>query len=156
MSIVDGQNNNLTKTEFLALTTVVTQPVVRTVNEDIYENFSGPGEEAFEGDKRLKFYAGQEVTETEIENVFGGDPATFTSITPASGAATGGTDVTIQGTGFSGADSVTIGGAAATNFQVVDGQTITCTTPAGTAGAVDVAIVDANGTVTATGAYTYV
>ena len=59
---------------------------------------------------------------------------TVTSISPASGPASGGTSVTITGTGFTGATSVTIGGSAAT-FSVVNDTTITATTPGETAGA---------------------
>ncbi len=65
---------------------------------------------------------------------------TVTSISPASGPIAGGTSVTITGTGFTGATGVTIGGAPATNVIVVNATTITCTTPAGTAGARSVVV----------------
>ena len=83
---------------------------------------------------------------------------TFTSITPATGPAAGGTPVTIVGTNFvsGGSSGVTIGGVAATNVVVVDSAHITATIPAGTAGTQNVVITNNDGqTVTATGAYTY-
>ena len=72
-------------------------------------------------------------------------PPTVTSISPASGAVSGGTTVTIKGTNFGGATAVTFGGQPATNATVVDSTTITAVTPAHAAGAVDV-VVTTNGT----------
>ena len=69
------------------------------------------------------------------------DPA-IDSITPATGSDAGGTSVTITVSNFTtttGA-TVTVGGAAATNVTAVNGTTITCDTPAGTAGNVDVVV----------------
>ena len=56
------------------------------------------------------------------------------SITPTTGAAAGGTAVTIAGAGFTGATEVDFGGAAATGVTVVSDTEITCTTPAHVAG----------------------
>ena len=85
-------------------------------------------------------------------------PPTFTSITPNSGSTLGGTTVTIVGTNFVNGIGVTIGGAAATNVNVVNATHITAFTPPGTIGvARDVVITNQYGqTVTGTGAYTYV
>lgn len=69
-------------------------------------------------------------------------PATVTSLSPTSGVATGGTEVTITGTGLSGATGVTFGGAAGAEFSVVNDTRITVTTPAGAVGAVAVIVVD--------------
>jgi PKD repeat protein len=80
---------------------------------------------------------------------------TFTSISPTSGTTAGGTSVTITGTGFTGATAVTFSGAAATSFTVISNTEITATTPAGTAGAVNVIITAPGGTLTETGAFTY-
>lgn len=82
-------------------------------------------------------------------------PPSFGSIAPPSGPAAGGTGVTITGTGFSGATSVTFGGTAATGVVVVSDTTITATTPAHAAGIVDVTVTAPGGSVTGTGAYTY-
>ncbi len=69
----------------------------------------------------------------------------ITSVAPASGPETGGTDVTITGTGFTGATGVTFGGTAGTAFTVVNDTTITVTTPAHAPGAVDVVVQHPNG-----------
>jgi|GEM_PF-1096396 len=85
---------------------------------------------------------------------------TVAGVVPASGAAVGGTSVTISGTGFlangAGANVVTFGGAPATSVVVVDDGTITADTPAGSAGAVvDVVVSNANGAGTLAGGFTY-
>jgi IPT/TIG domain len=56
----------------------------------------------------------------------------ITSISPGSGAAKGGTSVSIGGTGFTGATAILFGGAPAASFQVKSAKLITATTPPGT------------------------
>jgi hypothetical protein len=80
---------------------------------------------------------------------------TVTAISPHSGTTTGGTAVTITGTGLTGATSVTIGGVAATGVTVVGATSITATTPAHAVGAVDVVVTTPGGTGTGTGLYSY-
>ncbi len=76
-------------------------------------------------------------------------PPTVTNVSAASGPTTGGTVVTITGTGFGGVESflptITFGGVAATNVTYEpSGNTsftkIRCTTPAHAAGAVNVVV----------------
>ncbi len=62
------------------------------------------------------------------------------SVTPSAGPTAGGTTVTVTGSGFEDGAIVTFGGQAATNVTVVDGETLTCVTPAHAAGAVDVVV----------------
>jgi PKD repeat protein len=81
---------------------------------------------------------------------------TFTGVTPASGPTTGGTAVTITGTNLNGATIVTFGGTTATGITVINANTITATTPAYTAGSVNVVITNPAGSVTGPNAYTYV
>jgi fibronectin type 3 domain-containing protein len=69
-----------------------------------------------------------------------GPAPVVTSVTPSSGTTAGGTSVTIAGSGFQPAATVTFGGAAATNVIVVNATTITATTPAHSAGAVSVVV----------------
>jgi len=83
-------------------------------------------------------------------------PPTVSSLNPSSGTTLGGTTVTITGTNLTGATVVTFGGIAATNIVVVSDTTVTATTPAHAAGAVDVTITTPGGTMTGTGLYTYV
>jgi hypothetical protein len=65
---------------------------------------------------------------------------TVTSVAPATGPAAGSTSVTVSGTNFQAGATVTFGGVAATGVTVVNSTTITCTTPAGAAGAVNVVV----------------
>lgn len=153
MAFKNSAGSNLTETELRALLTEDTTETVYTVGEDILQSFTLPGASQFEGAERLYFHAGQRVKESDIDALF--KTATIGTITPATGAAAGGTNITINGTNFSGAEGVTIGGAAATNFTVVSNTRITCTTPAGTAGARDVVVQDDAGNVTKTGGFTY-
>ena len=69
---------------------------------------------------------------------------TVTSLVRGSGLATGGSTVTITGTGFTGASSVTFGGVAAP-FTLVNTKTIIATTPAHSAGEVDVRVATPGG-----------
>lgn len=73
----------------------------------------------------------------------------ISSITPNTGPTTGGTLVTIRGSGFAPGATVTIGGAPATGIVVVDPMTITATTPPGAAGPATVAITNPNGRMSA-------
>ena len=65
---------------------------------------------------------------------------TVSSVSPNNGPAAGGTAVTITGANFAAGATVTFGGTAATNVVVVSGTQITATTPAGSVGAVTVAV----------------
>ena len=79
-----------------------------------------------------------------------------TSITLDHGSYHGETSVTIAGTGFYTGAVATIGGGSATSVVVVDENTITCDTPAGTAGAQDVVVTNLDAeTDTLAGGYTY-
>jgi hypothetical protein len=67
-------------------------------------------------------------------------PLVISGITPATAPSTGGTTVTINGTGFLGAVGVDFGSVAATSFVVNSDTTITATVPAQTVGDVNVTI----------------
>jgi hypothetical protein len=87
------------------------------------------------------------------------NPPTVASLNVTAGPAAGGTAVTITGTNFGGTSSnlsVTFGGAAATSVVVASFTTITCVTPAGTAGAVNVVVSTINGPGTLTNGFTYI
>jgi IPT/TIG domain len=71
-------------------------------------------------------------------------PPTVTGISPTSGLTTGGTIVTISGTGFTGATGVYFGKTAISNFNVVSDTQITVTSPAGS-GTVDITVTTAGG-----------
>lgn len=152
MTFVTEAGTVLNKTEMLALTTSNTPTVVRTFTEDVYTKFSYPGGD-FEGGVKLLYHAGQQVPETEINGLF--TTATITGITPATGPAAGGTVVTIDGTNLAGAEGVTFGGTAGTAFKRISNTRVQVTTPAKTAGAYAVAVLDDAGTVTQNNGFTY-
>ncbi|MBV9950386.1 MAG: IPT/TIG domain-containing protein [Acidimicrobiia bacterium] len=80
---------------------------------------------------------------------------TVTSVDPTEGPVAGGVAVTIHGSGFTGATSVTFGDAEATDVDVVDGTTITATLPAHVAGTVDVVVTTPDASGTGADAFTY-
>ncbi|MEU9246766.1 IPT/TIG domain-containing protein [Streptomyces sp. NPDC048385] len=77
-----------------------------------------------------------------------------TSVSPSQGSSAGGTTVTINGSGLTGAVAVRFGSALATNVVVVSDTQITATTPAGT-GTVNVTVTGPGGTSTQNVAFTY-
>jgi hypothetical protein len=81
---------------------------------------------------------------------------TLASIAPTSGPIAGGTAFTLTGTGFLTGASVTLGGTAATAVSVASATSITGTTPAHAAGAVDVIVMNSdNKGDTLVGAFTF-
>jgi hypothetical protein len=76
------------------------------------------------------------------------------TVSPDMGPAAGGTLITILGFNFTNVETVTIGGNNAT-FTLVNSWTITATTPAHAQGTVDVVVLSAFGTATATNAFSY-
>lgn len=81
-------------------------------------------------------------------------PAVVTGISPSSGVTTGGTLVTITGSGFTAGSTVTIGGTPATNVNVVNSNQITARTPAHAVGTAVVQVMSAD-FIVATGAPTF-
>ena len=78
------------------------------------------------------------------------------AIAPSTGPTTGGTAVTITGTGFSAGATVKLGGTNATNVTVASSTSITATTPAHTAGVKDVQVTNTdNQSGTLTSGFTY-
>jgi hypothetical protein len=149
----------LSKSGLYALTTDV--PVTQcTVNSDVYQSYNYPPIEYqgnyknFDGERRLLFKAGQVVNKADIEALF--PVATIASISPATGAAAGGTPVTIKGTNLDGATAAALGGVALTSFVVVNNTTITGVSGAHSAATVNVTVTDDSGTLTLTNGYVYV
>ena len=69
-----------------------------------------------------------------------------TGVSPNAGPTAGGTAVTITGSGFTGATAVHFGTNAATALTIKSDTQITCTSPAGSAGTVDVTVTTSVGT----------
>ena len=73
-------------------------------------------------------------------------PPALDSISPDSGYTVGGYTITLTGSDFLSAATVTIGGVAATNVTVIDANTCTVTVPASSSeGAVDVTLTNTDG-----------
>jgi RHS repeat-associated protein len=89
-------------------------------------------------------------------NGYSYNPApTVTTVSPSSGAAAGGTSVTITGTNFVSGATVKFGTASATGMTFVSSTTLTATTPAGS-GTVNVIVTNPDTqTGTKTSGYTY-
>ena len=87
----------------------------------------------------------------------GASPPTVSAILPTSGTTTGGTSVTITGTGFLAGASVSFGSSSATNVNITSSTSVTATTPAAVASTVNVVITNTDGqSGTLTAGYTYV
>jgi hypothetical protein len=65
---------------------------------------------------------------------------TVTAVSPSGGSTSGGTVVTVSGSGFTGAIAVTFGGTAGTNLSVSSDTRLTVTAPAHAQGNVDVVV----------------
>ncbi|MFJ9469880.1 IPT/TIG domain-containing protein [Streptomyces caniferus] len=81
---------------------------------------------------------------------------TISGFTPASGSTAGGTQVTITGTGFTGATAVSIAGAPAASFQVLNDTTIVAITAPHVPGSGPVSVTTPGGTAVSATNYTYV
>ena len=90
---------------------------------------------------------------TNILNIAYPGPALI-SLSTTTGTTAGGTTVTLNGANIGGATAVTFAGSPATVVSRTI-NTITVTTPAGSAGAADVSVTTLGGTANSTGAFTY-
>ena len=82
-------------------------------------------------------------------------PAAVALAVPANGIATGGETVTLFGSGFTAATTVSIGGAGCAPVTVVSAWLLTCTTSTGTQGPANVVVTVGAQSATLTGGYTY-
>jgi hypothetical protein len=73
-------------------------------------------------------------------------PPTVTAVSPNKGPTAGATVVILTGTNFTGSTAVNFGTNAATSVMVNSATSITATSPAGSAGVVDVTVTTPNGT----------
>jgi len=77
--------------------------------------------------------------------VYAGAPV-VTGVSPNSGPLAGGTNVTISGSGFTGATAVVFGANPAASFTFVSASQITAVSPSGVAGAINVRVTTPEGT----------
>src|SRR3954470_21058418 len=81
-------------------------------------------------------------------------PPTVSSVSPATGPASGGTGVMVSGSGFTGATAVRFGAATAPSFMLQSDTQLTAIAPPGT-GTVQVTVTTPAGTSTEFVTYTY-
>jgi hypothetical protein len=81
-----------------------------------------------------------------------GDGPQVTGISPSSGPASGGTEVTVRGANFRGAEHVYFGQVPALSFSVNSATSLTATAPAGSVGAVNLEVETASGSSSAVSA----
>lgn len=153
MTLYDASGNTLDRAGFDALTSADSMDPVFTLSAPVYEDRRYPGETGAPDGLTLRFPSGAKVRQSEIDALYAAP--TVTGVAPTTGPAAGGTRLTVNGTGFNQSATVTVGGAAATDVVVESGTRLTALTPAGVAGAQDVAVTTGNGTATASGAFTY-
>lgn len=127
------------------------QTTIFTVDQKYYEDFTFPGSKT--KGRRVKFYAGQKITEAEKADAYRNPEVT--SASPLTGPAAGGTEVTIHGRFLTGATAVKFGTTDGTDFEVVSDSMVKVTSPAGTAGNVALSLVHPNGNVSYPGGWTY-
>lgn len=153
MSIRNAAGAVQSKTAVLAMFTDVTPDENKVYRFDnaaaLYKAVAYDGESTFEAHKSLRFVPGASYRYNEILAEFPDatfDEAYKTAAGAGTGiddlAAAGGEAITIKGTNLDGVTSVTFGGTAATSVVVVDTTTVTCVSPAKTAGAHALVIVD--------------
>lgn len=82
------------------------------------------------------------------------DSPAIVSLAPTSGPTSGGTAVTVSGSGFTSTTTVTVGGVEAP-FSALSDSALSIVTPPGAAGAVDVVVITTGGSATAADAFTY-
>lgn len=98
---------------------------------------------------------GQSATLTQGYRYVSNAP-TVTGISPSSGTSSGGTVVTIAGSNFDAGTSVSFGGSAASKVTLQNSSQLTATTPAHTAGTVDVTVTTSTGlSATLTNGFTF-
>ena len=123
-----------------------------TLGTDLWEVTEIPGSTTKTRKRRLA-RAGDVVRQSDLNRWW--PTASITGISPATGATAGGTAITVTGTNLRGVTGVTFGGTAGTSVVAVNETTVTCVSPAKSAGAYDVIAADDSGaTNTLTGAYT--
>jgi formylglycine-generating enzyme required for sulfatase activity len=88
--------------------------------------------------------------------VCGAAAPTLLSVTPGLGPTSGGTHITLSGTGLAGVTSVTVGGKLATDVVVVDSTMVRAVTPPGTLGVKELRVVTHSGVATHADGFTYI
>jgi large repetitive protein len=151
----------LTGTNFIGTTSVsfgATPATSFTVNNATSLTAIAPNGTAGVVNVRVTTGGGTSATAAGNQFTYVTPAPTVTAVTPNTGNTAGGTVVTLTGTDFTGATSVSFGATAAASFVVNSATSITATTPAGAAGTVNVRVTTGAGTsaIAAANQFTYV
>jgi hypothetical protein len=161
--LVGGGYTTITGTNFIDVTGVSfgDQPTSYLVNSPTSISAYIPGGETADNvNVSVTTVAGTTPSTAESQytyvNIVVPPPPAVTSLSPNTGSPSGGTVVTITGTGFTGATDISFGGTPATTVTVNSDTKITTIAPAGL-GTVDVTVSGPNGTsaITLADEYTY-
>ncbi len=147
-AVAGGTSVTITGNNFSATTAVkfgATNATAYTVNSATQITATAPAESAGTVDVTVMTVGGTSATGAGDHFTYVAAP-TVSAVSPTSGPVTGGTSVTITGTNFTGATAVKIGANNAINVTIVNATTITASTPAGSAGTVDITVTSAGGT----------
>jgi hypothetical protein len=143
-----GTSVTLTGSGFTGATSVsfgATADATFTVDSDTQITATSPAGSSGTVDVTVTTAGGTSVTSSNDLFTYIPFPV-VSSVTPPSGSANGGTTVTITGSGFTGATSVSFGSTTTSNFRVDTDAQITVVSPAGSSGTVDVTVTTAGGT----------
>ncbi len=153
--IAGGTSVTITGTGFLTATVVKfgsTGATSHTVNSDTSITATTPAQAA----GVVNVVVTNSTGSGTLTNGFTYDTTpTVTAVSPASGPIAGGTSVTITGTGFLTTTAVKFGSTAASSYTVNSDTSITATTPAQSAGVVNVVVTNSTGSGTLTNGFTY-
>ena len=146
--LAGGTSVTLTGTNFSAATTVNFGATTGTITlvTPTSITVTSPPETAGTVNVTVVTPSGTSATSGSDSFTYEGAPTITAAINPVAGPAGGGTSVTITGTGFIGAGTVKFGTTPGTSPIVNSYSSITITSPAGTAGTVDVTVITPFGT----------
>ena len=139
---IGGTSVTITGTGFTGATAVnfgTTAVTSFTIDSDTQITATSPAGSAGTVDITVMGPYGTSATSSADTFTYAENP-TVTGISPTFGPTTGGTSVTITGTGFTGATAVNFGTTAVTSFTIDSDTQITATSPAGSAGTVDITV----------------
>ena len=158
--ITGGTNVTISGSNFTGATSVLFGSIPATsfhVDSDIQITATSPSHAAGTVDVTITTPYGTSATGSNDRFTYV-PPPSIQGLSPNTGPITGGTNVTISGSNFTGATSVLFGSIPATSFHVDSDIQITATSPSHAAGTVDVTITTPYGT-SATGSndqFTYI
>lgn len=148
-TIVTIYSRNLTKTTAV-LFGGVQSPDVKVINDIVVQAMTPPNSA---GSVDVALYDTESLKNQILPAAFTYEdppapsptPLTVTSVLPAIGPSSGGTNVTLLGTGFEAGVAIVFGDAGATDITVVNNQVVSLTTPAHSAGPVDISVIAPDG-----------